>query len=47
MGDRSSLTHDELELLEGNILPTARRWLKIPALRDHARQTLAHWGEEA
>lgn len=46
-GDRSSLTFDELELLENEILPTARRWVReIPGLADHGKQTLAYWGEE-
>ena len=44
-GDRASLTHDELVLLETEILPGARRWLDIPGLEDHGKQTLAYWGE--
>ncbi|MEO9633085.1 MAG: hypothetical protein ABJG14_21915 [Sulfitobacter sp.] len=44
-GDRSSLTFDQLDLLENKVLPTARRWLRIPSLADHAKQTLAYWGE--
>ncbi len=44
-GDKSKLTHDELDLLENKILPTARKCLTIPGLADHGRQTLAHWGE--
>lgn len=45
MGDKSTLTRDELELLETKILPTARRWLTIPSLAEHGRQTLDYWGE--
>lgn len=46
-GDRRALTFDERELLETKILPTARRWLKIPGLADHGKQTLRFWGEAA
>lgn len=45
-GDRSKLSFDQLVLLEDKVLPTARRWLGIPGLRDHAEQTLAYWGEK-
>jgi hypothetical protein len=44
-GDRSKLTYDELGVLENKVLPTARRWLTIPALREHGEKTLAFWGE--
>lgn len=44
-GDKSTLTFDEIELLETKLIPTARRWLDIPDLRDHGRQFLDHWGE--
>ena len=44
-GDRTALPHDERKLLEEKILPTARRWLNIPGLKDHGRQTLEYWGE--
>lgn len=44
-GDRSKLTMKEQEFLECEILPTARRWLSIPGLKDHGEQTLAYWGE--
>lgn len=44
-GDRSKLTYDELGALENKILPTARRWLTIPALREHGEKTLDFWGE--
>lgn len=44
-GDRSKLSHDELRLLETQVLPTARAWLDIPGLRQHGRQTLEYWGE--
>lgn len=43
-GDRTGLSFQELELLENSILPTARRWLNIPGLRDHALATLNYWG---
>lgn len=46
MGDKNMLRADELDLLENHILPTARRWLTIPGLKDHGRQTLMYWGEE-
>lgn len=42
---RAELSLDERELLETKILPTARRWLDIPGLREHGEKTLAHWGE--
>jgi hypothetical protein len=44
-GDKSALTFDQRELLETSIIPTARRWLFIPGLHEHARKTLAYWGE--
>lgn len=44
-GDRSALTFDEQQVLHDHILPTARRWLHIPGLRQHAEQTLEFWGE--
>lgn len=45
-GDRSKLTHDELELLETKILEPARRWVRdIPSLRDNGRRILEYWGE--
>jgi len=43
---RLKLSHDELQLLEQKVLPTARRWvLEIPGLREHGEKTLAYWGE--
>lgn len=45
-GDKLMLRADELDLLESQILPTARRWLSDPGLADHGRQTLMYWGEE-
>ena len=45
MGDRNQLSPDELHILEMRVLPTARRWLSMPGLEHHARQTLAYWGE--
>ena len=44
-GDKSKLSVDQIELLETQILPTARRWLSIPGLADRGKQTLAFWGE--
>ena len=44
-GDKNSLTHDELVLLEGKILPTARRWVAMPGLAAHGMQTRTYWGE--
>lgn len=44
-GNRADLTPDELALLDGKIIPTARRWLDIPGLRDQGKRTLAYWGE--
>lgn len=44
-GNKNSLSMDERHLLENKILPTARRWLGTPALRDHGISTLAYWGE--
>lgn len=45
-GSRDGLTSSEVYTLETRVLPTARRWLGIPGLRDHAERTLAYWGEE-
>lgn len=45
-GDRQSLSFDEQAILEDKILPTARRWLTIPGLRDQAIRTLEFWGEK-
>ena len=44
-GKRDALSHDERELLEGKILPTARRWLSIPGLAEYGQKTLEYWGE--
>lgn len=44
-GDRNSLSFDQRDLLENQVLPTAREWLKIPELRAHGAQTLEFWGE--
>ena len=47
-GDRSTLSHDELHLLDTKILPTARDWVRnIPGLRGHGENTLAYWGEKS
>lgn len=45
-GDRKSLSRDEEVILQTRIIPTARRWLGIPGLREHGERTLQHWGEE-
>lgn len=44
-GDRSKLNFNQLELLENQILPTAREWLDDSSLRSHAESTLMFWGE--
>lgn len=44
-GNKATLSFADLELVETKIIPTARRWLDIPPLRDHAVQTLTYWGE--
>ena len=44
--DRSKLSRDQLFLLNDKILPTARKWLGIPGLKEHGEKTLAHWGEK-
>lgn len=46
-GDRSRLTLEQDRILHEQVLPAARRWLSIPTLADHAKQTLAYWGESA
>ena len=45
-GDRNSLSVDERRKLETEILPRARRLLDVPGLSEHARKTLAFWGEQ-
>lgn len=45
-GDRGKLSFDQVQLLNEKVLPTARRWLGIPGLAEHGRQTLAYWGED-
>lgn len=45
-GNRANLSGHELHILDQQVIPTARRWLReSPGLADHARQTLRHWGE--
>lgn len=44
-GDRSKLTRDEAKILFEKVLPSARRMLQIPALREHGEKTLAYWNE--
>lgn len=43
--DRRSLSPQELEILDGQIIPAARRWLSNPILARHGAETLAFWGE--
>jgi len=46
VGDRNKLNSFELQKLDDEILPTARRWVRdFPALAHHAQQTLAYWGD--
>ena len=45
-GDRLKLDSMKLSILESQVIPTARRWLrKFPGLRRHAMDTLEYWGE--
>lgn len=45
-GDRYALTPKDLNILDMQILPTARRWAENGgSLAEHGRQTLAFWGE--
>lgn len=44
-GNRNTLSLDERYTLEERVLPTAKEWLRIPALRDHGLKTLEYWGE--
>lgn len=44
-GDRAKLTPDERALLDEKVLPTARKWLRMPGLADQGRRTLSYWGE--
>lgn len=43
-GEVAGLSFDERAILEDRIIPTARRWLDIPGLRDQGEMTLAYWG---
>ena len=44
---RMHLSPSEVNILETQVLPTARRWLRtMPHLAPHAVQTLTHWGEQ-
>lgn len=47
-GDKTKLSHDNLYLLESEILPTAREWAagSRHSLREHGKRTLEYWGEE-
>lgn len=44
-GDKLALSKDQLNLLENKVLPTARKWLGITDLAEHAVKTLTFWGE--
>ena len=45
-GDRSKLTMDQQNILDNEVLPTARRWLaERPTLARQAIKTLTFWGE--
>ena len=46
LGDRKKLSFQDLEKLEDEIIPRARQWLSVPALRGHGIQTLEYWGEK-
>tara|TARA_R110000744_G_scaffold17882_2_gene48206 strand:- start:191 stop:367 length:177 start_codon:yes stop_codon:yes gene_type:complete len=43
--DRTALSFDKREILETQVLPTARQWLQIAGLRQLGETTLAYWGE--
>jgi hypothetical protein len=44
---RIGLSSSELHILDEQVLPTARRWLRqCPNLAHHAVATLRAWGEE-
>ena len=45
-GSRSHLSASELDILENQILPAARRWLSNSGLAEHGKQTLEYWGED-
>ena len=44
-GDRRKLSSDESFILDDRILPAARRFLLIPALKQNGEKTLEYWGE--
>ena len=45
-GDRNKLAAAERAILYEQVLPNARRWLRmLPSLRHHAIQTLEYWTE--
>ena len=47
LGDRRTLTGEELRVLDGEIIPTAHRWLReCPHLAEHAIKTLTYWQEK-
>ena len=46
-GERDTLDSIQLQVLQTQVIPTARRWLRLyPGLREHAISTLEYWGEE-
>ena len=42
---KANLSRDKQDLLYNQILPTARRWLQIPGLKEQGQRTLEYWGE--
>jgi hypothetical protein len=45
-GDRGLLSGVDRGILEGQVLPNCKRWVRThPGLRDHAIQTLEYWSE--
>ena len=47
IGDRRTLTGEELRVLDEKIIPTAHRWLReYPHLAEHAIKTLTFWQEQ-
>ena len=42
---KANLSRDKQDMLYNQILPTARRWLQIPGLKEHGERTLKYWGE--
>lgn len=44
-GDPNALSRDEQDILFGTLIPRWQKWLGIPGLEDHARQSLGYWGQ--